>query len=233
MSGGRSIEDRLLQDAPREVVDMVRNYFWTQDAEQKAERYATVRRILIQQLESLRKISAGFEEMRSPTFDEDMTFVHDDFFTVEFPEEGCFRDMFRPEKSDDDRVDDLYASMFVKRVVDYLLPHVGSIVFLYTNNHLEEDDYIKMLQIIHWFSSDCMDYYDRQARLMPVPPKKRLAAQTVERARTRLSLLLRQWEQQSDTHEHRLDRWSDDWMEGKTKWDDSYVLDYNPESDSM
>lgn len=233
MSGGRSMEDRLLQDAPREVVDMVRNYFWTQDTEQKAERYATVRRILLQQMESLRRIWAGFEEMRQPTFDDDITSVHDDFFTLEESDEGCFRDMFRPAKFDDDRIHDLFGSMFVKRVVNYLLPHVGSIVFLHTNNHLDEDDYIKMLQIIYMFSGDCIDYYLVQTRYLPLPPKKRLALQALERARPRISHLLIQWEQQSDMHEHRLDRWSDDWMEGKTKWDDSYVLDYNPESDSM
>ena len=119
--------------------------------------------------------------------------------------------------------------MFVKRVVDYLLPHVGSIVFLYKSNHLDEDDYIKMLQIIYWFSSDCMDHYGIQTRYGPLPPKKRLALQALEQARPRISGLLIQWEQQSDIHEHRLARWSDDWMEGKTKWDDSYVLTYNPE----
>ena len=225
------MEDRLLQDAPREVVDMVRNYFWTQDTEQKAERYATVRRILIQQMESLRKIKAGFGEMRLPTFDGDITSVHDDFCTLEEPDEGCFRDMFRPEKSDEDRIHDLFGSMFVKRFVNYLLPHVGSIVFLHTNNHLDEDDYIKMLQIIYIFSSECMDYYFYSTHSRgPLPPKKRLALHALERARPRILALLAPWEQQSDMHEHRLDRWSDDWIDGKTKWDDSYVLDYNPES---
>ena len=227
------MEDRLLQDAPREVVDMVRNYFWTQDTEQKAERYATVRRILIQQMESLRKIKVGFDEMRSPTFDDDITFQHDDFFTLEEPDEGCYRDMFSPVKSDEDRMDHLFHSMFAKRVLNYLLPHVGSIVFLHTNNHLDEDDYIKMLQIIYWFSSECMDHYGIQTRDGPLPPKKRLTLQALRNDRARLSNLLMVWEQQSDMHKHRLDRWSDDWMEGKTKWDDSYVLDYNPESDSM
>ena len=229
MSGGYTIEDRLFQDTPREVVDMVRNYFWTRDAEQKAERYATVRRILIQQLESLRKIYDTFNEMSYPTFHKDITFQHDDFFTLEEPVEGCFRDMFQPQRSDNDRMDDLYASTFVKRFIMYILPHLDSIVFLYTNNHLEEDNYIKMLQIIHWFSSHCVDYYDSQ-QSMTLPPKKRLAAQELERVRPRLQHILRQWEQQSHVYEHRLDRWSSDWMEGKTKWDDSYVIDYNPES---
>lgn len=225
------MEDRLLQDAPREVVDMVRNYFWTQDTEQKAERYATVRRILIQQMESLRKISAGFKEMWDPTFDGDITFVHDDFFTLEEPDEGCFRDMFSPKQSDKDRMHHLFGSVFVKRVVNYLLPHVGSIVFLHENNHLDEDDYIKMLQIIYCFSSECMDHnFDSTQSRGPLPPKKRLALHALERARPRIVDLLEPWEQQSDMHEHRLARWSDDWMEGKTKWDDSYVLDYNPES---
>ena len=78
-----------------------------------------------------------------------------------------------------------------------------------------------------------MYHYGIQTRDGPLPPKKRLTLQALRNARARLSNLLMVWEQQSDMHKHRLDRWSDDWMEGKTKWDDSYVLDYNPESDSM